>query len=404
MRVYVDNLANHTTMQIGGRAAIVELDNENEVEDFFNNIESVANKHNINIKADLSNIRILGGGSNMLVGEEVKDIVFVRLTPTPLPASPTSGEGSLRDTNAIVFQTLPLGEGGTKQSVMTGEVGASGSNFSVWGGVNWDELVAYTVERGYKDLAYLSLIPGTVGAAPVQNIGAYGAEVKDTIMQVRGYDFVNRVWKVYLNKDCDFAYRHSRFQKEKSFLITRVSFEFPPSLGEGLGVRSIYPSLKNLINENSSALEIREAVIKVRDSKLPRIPNLTPALYRGEVVIQNTAPEGAIQNTAPSVGSFFHNPIVENEVAVRLKMTHEAMPIYEYDTQHKKLSAGWLIENSAAKNIENGIYHYYKQNHLVITHDGGAQLDSLLGYANEIKLKVKEKFNIELHIEPEIII
>ncbi len=382
MKIYIDSLSRHTTFQMGGEAHIVELGSEAEVEDFFNNLEKHNNEYNLNIKSDMSSIRILGGGSNILVGEDVKDLVFVKLSGVAPLAKAWRGAG---------------GEG-------------------VWAGTPWDDFVVHTVALGYRDLAYLSLIPGTVGAAPVQNIGAYGAEVKNTITEVRGYDFKEKKWKTFTNKECGFAYRHSRFQKEKSFLITGVSFTLNPHplpipQGEGRNAnallsgsppleggfrRGLYPSLKNLINENSTAQEIRDAVIKVRDSKLPRIPYSPP--HAGGA-------RGGGELISPSVGSFFHNPIVGIDIANKLKIDHSDMPLYEYDPEHKKLSAGWLIEHSDCADIKDETFHFYKNNHLVITHKGesGPALNKLLIYSDKIKERVKEKFNIELNIEPEII-
>ena len=356
MKIYTDHLSHHTTMQMGGEARIVELESEEEVEDFFNNIDQYNSEYKLNIRSDMSNVRILGGGSNVLVGEDVKDLVFIKLVSI--------------DSNS------PLGE---LSEGLRGlhELNESGSNvFSIWGGTSWDDFVKYTVDKGYKDLSYLSLIPGTVGAAPIQNIGAYGAEVKDTIAEVYGYDLKEKIWKTYSNKDCKFAYRHSRFQKEKSFLITRIKFKLSDT---STATTIIYSSLKNLIYENSSAQEIRDAVISVRDSKLPRV--------------------GAV----PSVGSFFHHPIVNNELAERLKIEYSDMPLYEYDIDNKKLSAGWLIENARCASVEDNTFHFYKNNHLVITHDGDATLNDLLSFTDKIKGKVREKFDMELHIEPEII-
>ena len=386
MKIYSASLSLLTTMQLGGEANIVELESEAEVEDFFNNIDEYNVEHNLHVSSDLSNVRIIGGGSNVLVGDDVKDIVFVKLMqPQYNPLSPTDSSPKGASNSDAFVSKAPLGE--LREAVR-------GSHewpiFGIWAGTSWDDFVVETVEEGYKDLAYLSLIPGTVGAAPVQNIGAYGAEVKDTITEVRGYDFVEKKWKTYTNSECDFSYRHSRFQKEKSFLITRVVFALgsprgAPRSGEGV----IYPSLRNLITENSTTQEIRDAVISVRDSKLPRAPG-SPRGAGGELI-------------APSVGSFFHNPIVRNDIAEKLKNEHSDMPLYEYNTTHKKLSAGWLIEHSNCASIQDDTFHFYKNNHLVITHRGGATLNNLLSFAEKIKDKVKEKFGVELHIEPEII-
>ncbi len=405
MKIYKDKLAKYTTFQMGGMARIVELVDEGDVICFFSNLE----KHEIDIK----NIRILGTGSNVLIGEDIKDLVFVKLLPLPL-APPSRGGELLMSTNALSgMEVLPLRED------LGGVDPMESCEFSVGAGTNWDDFVKYTVDKGYRDLSYLSLIPGTVGAAPVQNIGAYGHEVSETIVSVKVYDIQANKLIIIKSEECQFAYRQSVFQNNKHWLILEVTFALrhknlmsgSPPLGGGFrwGLLPIYPSLKNLIDQNSTAKDIREVVIKVRDSKLPRIPCPPP-------------PEGGVRGggelIAPSVGSFFYNPVISNELANKLKVLYTDMPLYFYDESHMKVAAGWLIENSEARNIKDKTFHFYKNNYLVITHiiwsnpslgEGarrakGVELMNLLAFANQIKEKVKDKFDIDLEIEPEIVV
>ena len=303
----IKSLKELTTFRMGGEVTIYNLQNEKDVESFA--------LQNLKFK-------ILGGGSNILVSNKDLNVSFIKYTKSDIRW----------EDNLIMVDA----------------------------GKNWDELVEETVAAGYYTLAALSLIPGTVGAAPVQNIGAYGTEVSESIIKVKGYDYLEKTWRVYSNQDCKFGYRKSRFQKNHNFLITSVTFKLNKDI-------------------NKIPTEIRDTVIHTRDSKLPRV------------------------QTQASVGSFFKNPIVQESILNKILLDYKDMPHYP-QKQLFKLAAGWLIEHAECRDIKDDTFFLYEKNCLVITHrNPNPDLNNLMAYAKKIQNRVYERFEIKLEIEPEII-
>ncbi|MBO7330212.1 MAG: UDP-N-acetylmuramate dehydrogenase, partial [Alistipes sp.] len=187
-------------------------------------------------------------------------------------------------------------------------------------GVEWDDLVAWSVERDLWGMENLSLIPGTVGAAPVQNIGAYGAEAKDVIERVHFFDVEDRKHHTLGCAECRFAYRESIFKHELKgrAIITSVEFRLSKSSQPSLGYGDLAKEVE--LRGGATLKNIREAVCAIRQSKLP-----------------DTAVLG-------NAGSFFKNPIVNKEVSERLKVEYDSMPIYPVSEHKCKLAAGWLID------------------------------------------------------------
>lgn len=244
-------------------------------------------------------------------------------------------------------------------------------------GVDWDHFVSWCVGQGLWGAENLSLIPGTVGAAPVQNIGAYGVEAKDIILRVHYFDVEQRR---HLTLDCDecrFAYRDSIFKHELRGRVIITSVEFVlssvenPNLGYGDLSREVEqlggPTLEN----------IRKAVCAIRQSKLP-----------------DTAVMG-------NAGSFFKNPIVDQAVAERLKAEYENMPIYPAaDPAKRKLAAGWLIDKAGLKGYRSGCVGVHDRQALVLVNHGGATGNDVTALARFVQQRVAESFGIE--IEPEV--
>ncbi|MEG1794388.1 MAG: UDP-N-acetylmuramate dehydrogenase [Rikenellaceae bacterium] len=242
-------------------------------------------------------------------------------------------------------------------------------------GVVWDDFVCYALDHGFYGAENLSIIPGLVGAAPVQNIGAYGVEAKDVIESVEVY-MLDQDEVVTLNaEDCMFGYRDSVFKKElhgKAIVLSvlfRMSKSFIPVLK--------YGNLTSVVGEvgTFTAHELREKIIEIRESKLPD--------YK---VIGNG-------------GSFFKNPIVSENIANDLKTQYPTMPSYP-DEKGVKIPAGWLIEQMGWKGVRRGDAGVYEKQALVLVNFGSASPKEVLMLANDIINSVKEKFGIL--ISPEI--
>lgn len=243
-------------------------------------------------------------------------------------------------------------------------------------GMEWDDMVAWCVERGLWGAENLSLIPGSVGASPVQNIGAYGAEAKDIISKVHFFDIDTLAFRTLLNEECRFAYRDSIFKQELrgKAIITAVEFTLHKEARPNLG----YGDLSREVEARGGATlkNIREAVCAIRRSKLP-----------------DTAELG-------NAGSFFKNPIVESAVADDLVARHPDMPLYPAPEGKRKLAAGWLIDRAGMKGFRNGKVGVHERQALVLVNFGGATGNEVIALAKQVQNAVREKFGIE--IEPEV--
>lgn len=250
---------------------------------------------------------------------------------------------------------------------------------TAWGGVVMDDLVQWTLDHGLYGLENLSAIPGTVGASVVQNVGAYGAEAKDFIENVEAYDLVEHRLCSFSNEECRFAYRDSMFKHHPNrYLILRVTYrlhkEYTPNLS--------YKALDGLPHD--TAQQLRDSITTLRWSKLPR-------------------PE-----EHGSAGSFFKNPVVDEETYQRMKAEYPDMPdAHPLTTNHLqlttyKLSAGWLIDRAGWKGRTLGKAGVWPKNALVLYNAGGCTGDEVHALAAAIQDDVKHKFNITL--TPEAII
>jgi len=243
-------------------------------------------------------------------------------------------------------------------------------------GENWHKLVCFCIEQGINGLENLALIPGSVGAAPVQNIGAYGVEVADFIESVTWFDFEKNKSVLLSKAQCEFAYRASVFKNnlKNKGIITHVTLRFPKLWQAKLK----YQGLNSLAN-NSTATDIMNAVIAIRNSKLP-----DPKLI-------------------PNAGSFFKNPIVSAEKFSQLQATHSEIPHYPQENGTIKLAAGWLIEVSALKGYKMDGAAVHDKQALVLTNPNSASGNSIKNLASFVQQKVYDYFAISLQAEVRMI-
>lgn len=247
-------------------------------------------------------------------------------------------------------------------------------------GVEWDDFVAWCVERGLWGAENLSLIPGKVGAAPVQNIGAYGAEAKDIIANVEMYFPEQNNFATLAAEHCAFGYRDSVFKRtlKGRVIITAVEFRLSkiarPNIGYGDVVREVEA------RGGATLSNIREAVCAIRRSKLP-----------------DTAVMG-------NAGSFFKNPIVDMSVAEQLKAQYPDMPLYPVaEGAQAKLAAGWLIDRAGMKGYAEGNVGVHERQALVLVNKGGATGGEVMALARKVQERVREKFGIAIDTEVNIL-
>lgn len=244
-------------------------------------------------------------------------------------------------------------------------------------GVDWDNFVAYTVNNNWGGLENLSLIPGYVGAAPIQNIGAYGVEAGEIISDVEGFDFQSKSFQKYSRETCKFSYRNSIFKNElrHSFLVSGVTFKLSKA-NHSLNTRygTIEKELENHAVKNIQT--IRQSVIAIRESKLPDPDKIGNA------------------------GSFFKNPIVSLKQAKELTVLYPNIPVFAAGEKFAKLSAAWLIDKAGCKGITIGKAGTHEKQPLVIINRGGASGQEILDMAKHVRQKVNDVFGVEL--EPEV--
>lgn len=245
----------------------------------------------------------------------------------------------------------------------------------VGAGEVWDEFVQYAVDFGFGGIENLSLIPGAVGAAPVQNIGAYGQEVGNVVEKVKGFDLNTNSQVEFSARECEFGYRSSIFKNvvKNSFIITSVVFrleKFPEFI---LSYGQVEEKAKSKGGINLST--IREAVIEIRQSKLPDTKELGNA------------------------GSFFKNPEVDSEIAENLKLRFENIPVYPANNGKTKLAAGWLIEKAGWKGVREGEVGVHEKQALVLVNYGFATGQQIFDFSAKIKQSVFEKFGVDLERE-----
>ena len=293
-------------------------------------------------------IFILGGGSNMLLTKDIeKTVVHLNL----------KGIAVTKETEDYVWVTAQAGE-------------------------NWHEFVLWCLERNFGGLENLSLIPGNVGTTPIQNIGAYGVEIKDTMVSCEAISIKTQEKHIFTNAECAFEYRESIFKKElkNQFIITAVTFQLTKKkhqLKTSYGAIEAELQQKNI--SNPTIQEISQAVIAIRQSKLPDPKELGNS------------------------GSFFKNPIIPLTTYEKALQNFPEMPHYKVSEELVKVPAGWLIEQAGFKGKRFGDAGIHKNQALVLVNYGNATGAEIEAVSKDIQKIVLEKFGIAIEAEVNII-
>jgi UDP-N-acetylmuramate dehydrogenase len=248
-------------------------------------------------------------------------------------------------------------------------------------GKNWNELVRYTVGKNLGGIENLVSIPGLAGAAPIQNIGAYGQEIKDVIEFIHFFDFNDNIFKVFNNQQCRFDYRNSIFKQElkNKIFITSIEMKLKKNPTPVIDYGNVKDELIKSGIENPTVNEVCNIIANIRKNKLPSPMEIGNA------------------------GSFFKNPIVSNSKFEELKKSYPNIPFFEVSDKLVKIPAAWLIEKIGFKGKTIGNVGTYKNQPLVIVNFGNASGNEILDFANEIRSKIFTEFGIELETEVNII-
>ena len=243
-------------------------------------------------------------------------------------------------------------------------------------GENWHQLVSFCINKGYGGLENLALIPGSIGAAPVQNIGAYGVEIADFITQIHWFEFSNQMLHCFDNEDCQFGYRESIFKNELlgKGVIVDVTLTLPKLWKPKLS----YAGLDHL-SSNISIQEVFQKVISIRQAKLPDPKEL------------------------PNSGSFFKNPIVNQDKYHALLNEFGGMPAYPQTDGNVKLAAGWLIDKAGFKGFRDKDVGIHELQALVLINYGSKKGEHLANLATIVRVAINKKFGILLEVEVRIL-
>lgn len=334
------NLADLTTLRLGGPAGqIVEATSEQQLVDAVTIADEAGDP-----------ALLVAGGSNLVIADEG-----------------VSGTVILVRTRGISVDSDDC----------------SGAMVTVQAGENWDDFVAHAIGQGWTGIEALSGIPGSVGATPIQNVGAYGQDVSQTVASVRTYDRVSALIQTFAAVDCGFSYRHSRFKAEPHrYVVLSVTFQF--ALGD-LGAPVAYGELARVLDvelgERAPSAAVREAVLGLR---------------RGKGMVLDAA-----DHDTWSAGSFFTNPLLTPEAAAGLPVD---APRYAQPDGTVKTSAAWLIEQAGfSKGYGDGEARLSTKHTLALTNRGKAKTSDLLALAGEIRAGVEAKFAITLANEPVLV-
>ncbi len=251
---------------------------------------------------------------------------------------------------------------------------------AVKGGENWHELVMWAVERGYGGIENLALIPGNAGTAPIQNIGAYGVEVKDVIKEVHTINIKTCEPKIFSNDECHFAYRQSIFklaENKNKYFINKIVIQlqkkaYQPNLNYG-AIKTVLKEKKIL---SPTVKQIAEAIISIRESKLPDPKKIGNA------------------------GSFFKNPVIDKALFEKLLKTYPQMPYYILSENEIKIPAGWLIDNAGFKGKRFGNVGVHDKQALVLVNFGKGTGMDIKNLSDKIRQSIQNQYNIAL--QPEV--
>jgi UDP-N-acetylmuramate dehydrogenase len=253
-------------------------------------------------------------------------------------------------------------------------------------GEPWDEFVAATVSRGYQGLECLSGIPGRVGATPIQNVGAYGQDVSETITQVAAIDTIRNTLRTFSKEECQFSYRYSWFKSKEPgrYIVTEVSFRLHPQLPATLRYAELERHFQQLGNATPSLAEVREAVLQLRRAK--------------SMLIDKS------DANSRSCGSFFVNPVLgaaQFSAFLARAANHDRVPHFPQADGRVKLSAGWLIEQAGfARGMRDGAVGLSTKHALALVAHEGARAADVARFAARLQLGVLERFGVQLEPEP----
>lgn len=331
------DLSKFTTMGVLCKAShFVEVHSIDELKEALN----FAHQH-------ILNVLILGGGSNLLFIKDYEGLVIhVDL----------KGIEVIEEDNSSVTIKAAAGE-------------------------IWHDLVLMAVSNNWAGIENLSLIPGSVGAAPIQNIGAYGVELKDTFISLEALERSTAKVQTFTKEECKFGYRDSIFKNEAkgNYIITSVQLRLQKNGKPTLEYKALKEYLSEREIDNPSIREVSNAVIAIRQSKLPD--------------------PDEIGNT----GSFFKNPVISAAQFKQLEAEYPTIPSYKISETHIKVPAGWLIEQAGWKGKRKGDAGVHSKQALVLVNHGNATGEEIWNLAHAIQLSVSEKFNISLTPEVNII-
>jgi UDP-N-acetylmuramate dehydrogenase len=290
---------------------------------------------------------ILGGGSNILFTQNYNGLVA---------KNDIVGIEIVRDDTEAVYVKAAAGE-------------------------NWHAFVRYCIDNNFAGVENLSLIPGNVGASPMQNIGAYGVEIKDVFYELEAYHLQEKSTQVFKKEDCEFGYRESVFKRKykDKFVITSVTFKLSKQPTYNVSYGAIKQELESMNVHELSIKAISDAVIRIRQSKLP-----------DPEVIGNA-------------GSFFKNPTIPAEQFKALQLKHPGIVGFVVNEQQVKVAAGWLIEQCGWKGYRKGDAGCHAKQALVLVNYGNAHGDEIFQLSNEIMQSVEARFGIILEREVNII-
>lgn len=329
-------LSRHTTLRTGGPAR------------FFVEAETEADWCEAMAFARARNLAlfVLGGGSNLLVRDEGFDGLVLKICTRGIRTADTSA-------------------GGTEVTAEAGET--------------WDELVAFAVERGFCGLENLSLIPGTVGAAVIGNIGAYGAEVKETLLWVEALDRRSGSRRRFSSGECAFAYRHSMFKtpEGRNYIVTRAAFGLKRGGSLITGYHDVQEHFRSRGVVAPTLAQMREAVISIRRRKLPELERIGTA------------------------GSWFKNPVIARTDYEALTARYPGLPGHDEGNGRMKIPLGWVLDKVCGlRGVRQGRVGTHSQQALVIVNDGGSAAE-VEAFANDVARKVKDQTGLDIEWEVE---
>ena len=291
---------------------------------------------------------ILGGGSNMLLTKDIKALVI---------HIDLKGKKVIQENDDYVWVEAQAGE-------------------------NWHEFVLWNIDNNYGGLENMSLIPGNVGTTPVQNIGAYGAEIKDTFVCCEAMEIATQEMKTFTNADCKFGYRESIFKQEikDQYIITSVVFKLTKHQHK---INTGYGDIQNELAKHNivepTIKDVSNAVIAIRQSKLPDPKELGNS------------------------GSFFKNPIISRELFNKAKAQHPEMKHYDVSETEVKVPAGWMIEQAGLKGYREGDAGVHARQALVLVNYGTATGQDILNLSKLVQKTVLDKFGIAIEAEVNVI-